>query len=91
MEDRDAARARLKQRIREKRNERGGAEPSENKLQNLLLNVAGNDAEMMRVVQETLKNPSKMLQTLNVPSNSKTETSVSPEEEDEDLPESLKR
>ena len=97
------ARSRLRERIRDKKNQRGGTarDGSSSKIQDALLNVAGDDADMLKLAQQALKDPLHTTQLLKSLSASSASTdrdqAIKPasearhvEEEEEDLPESMK-
>ena len=94
------ARRRLREHIRNKKNQRGGTARDDcrmhsSKLQDALLNVAGDDADMLKLAQQALKDPSQLLKALSNSSASSDQNKAiksvpDVEEEEEDLPESMK-
>lgn len=87
MADREEVRKRLKERLRDKRNTRGtaSAPPS---MQDMLLKLAGDDPQVLRLAQQAMQNPTRvadMMKSLTTPPPTQDE-----DEEDEDVPESLK-
>lgn len=87
MADREEMRKRLKERLRDKRNNtRGGA--SAPSMQDMLLKLAGDDPQVLRLAQQAMQNPTQVADMM------KTLTAMPPtqeeDDEDEDVPESLK-
>jgi hypothetical protein len=98
MDDREAARRRLKERIRAKQGQRGGREPrmesKEGQVQDMLMALTGDDAQALQLAQEAIKHPSRiagMMKSLRAAEPSAGPAPVGDAaEEEEDLPDSLK-
>ena len=87
MADREEVRKRLKERLRDKRNNRGtaSAPPS---MQDMLLKLAGDDPQVLRLAQQAMQNPTQVADMLK--SLTTTPPTHDEDDEDEDVPESLK-
>ena len=86
MDDRQALRDRLKNRILEKKNERYGGGARKPTPQDMLLKLAGDDADVLKLAQQALTRPADVA---NMMKSIQASTSQS-EEEEEDVPESFK-